>query len=191
MSDNKGRIIFLEHYLLDHADENDPVTTEKLITVLTDHGYSVNRNTLRSDLAALQAAGIGIASVRVANAKGYYVKNRPFSLSELKALIDAVSSSQFIPERNSNAMIRRLAQMAPEMHRKDLTATAFCADRIKTDSPVAFTALDAVNKAVRKYQWHSDKDDGKRTGTELMFHPQVGKHRNQSKRIFTSGRFIF
>ena len=150
MSDNKGRIIFLEHYLLDHADENDPITTEDLITALTDHGYSANRNTVRSDLAALQAEGISVAAVRVANAKGYYVKNRPFSLSELKALIDAVSSSQFIPERNSNAMIRRLAQMAPEMYRKDLTATAFCADRIKTDSPVAFTALDAVNKAVRK-----------------------------------------
>ena len=152
MGDNKGRIIFLEHYLMDHTDENNPITTDELISILADHGYSANRNTIHSDIAALQAEGINVAAVRVANAKGYYIKSRPFRTTELKALIDAVSSSQFIPERNSNALIRRLAQMAPEIYRKDLIATAFCADRIKTDSPVAFPALDAVNKAIQKYR---------------------------------------
>ena len=150
MADNKGRIIFLEHYLSDHADENNPITTEALINALAEKGYSANRNTVHSDIEALKAEGINVVGVRVANAKGYYIKNRPFRLSELKALIDAVSSSQFIPERNSNAMILRLAEMAPEMYRKDLIATAFCADRIKTDSPVAFPTLDTVNKAIQK-----------------------------------------
>ena len=152
MADNKGRIIFLEHYLLDHADEDHPITTDSLIGALGEKGYSANRNTIHSDIEALKAEGIQVAGVRVGNAKGYYVRNRPFRISELKALIDSVSSSQFVPERNSNAMIRRLAEMAPEMYRKDLIATAFCADRIKTDSPVAFAALDAINKAIRRYK---------------------------------------
>ena len=150
MKDNKGRVIFLAKYIADHADENHPVTTEKLISAIEENGYSANRNTIRTDMEVLKEVGISITSVRVGNAKGYYLKNRPFRLSELKALTDAVSSSQFIPERNSNAMIRRLADMAPEMHRKDLIATAFCADRIKTDSPVAFAAVDTVNKAIQK-----------------------------------------
>lgn len=150
MGDNKGRIIFLAHYLADHADENNPITTDDLISAVAAKGYSANRNTIHSDIEALQAEEINVTGVRVGNAKGYYIKNRPFRLSELKALIDAVSSSQFIPERNSNALIRRLASMAPEMYRKDMIATAFCADRIKTDSPVAFSALDTVNKAIQK-----------------------------------------
>ena len=150
MKDNKGRVIFLAKYIADHADENHPVMTEKLISAIEENGYSANRNTIRTDMEVLKEVGISIASVRVGNAKGYYLKNRPFRLSELKALTDAVSSSQFIPERNSYAMIRRLAEMAPEMHRKDLIATAFCADRIKTDSPVAFAAVDTVNKAIQK-----------------------------------------
>ena len=152
MGDNKGRIIFLAHYLADHADENNPITTDDLINAVSAKGYSANRSTIRSDIEALRAEGINAVGVRVANAKGYYIKNRPFRLSEIKALIDAVSSSQFVPERNSNALIRRLADMAPEMYRKDLIATAFCADRIKTDSPVAFTALDTVNKAIQRYK---------------------------------------
>jgi len=150
MADNKGRILFLEHYLAEHSDESNPITTEQLIDAVSARGYSANRNTIYSDLKTLKAEGIQIGSIRMANATGYYIKNRPFQLSELKALIDSVSSSQFISERNSNTLIRRLAELAPEMYRKDLTATAFCADRIKTDSPVAFTALDAVNKAIQK-----------------------------------------
>lgn len=152
MGDNKGRIIFLEHYLMDQSDESHPITTDELISILSEHGYSANRNTIHSDMTALQEAGIGVEAVRVANAKGYYIRNRLFRMTELKALIDSVSSSQFIPERNSNALIRRLAEMAPEMYRKDLIATAFCADRVKTDSPVAFPALDTVNKAIQKYR---------------------------------------
>lgn len=152
MADHKGRVIFLAHYLADHADEKHPITTEQLISVLEERGYSANRNTLRTDLAALKAEKIEIGSVRVGNAKGYYIKNRPFRTTELKALIDAVSSSQFISERNSNAIIRRLASMAPERDRKGLIATAYCADRIKTDSPVAFAALDVVNKAIQNYK---------------------------------------
>ena len=97
MADNKGRIIFLEHYLLDHADEDHPITTESLIEARAEKGYSANRNTIHSDIEALKAEGIQVAGVRVGNAKGYYVRNRPFRISELKALIDSVSSEEDPP----------------------------------------------------------------------------------------------
>lgn len=149
MGDNKGRILFLEHYLMDHADEKHPITTDALVAAMEERGYSVNRNTLRDDLAALREEGVKAAGVRVGNAKGYYIQNRPFSTAELKALIDSVSSSQFVPQRDSDALVRRLAEMAPESTREDLIATAFAADRIKTGSPVAFNALAAVYRAIR------------------------------------------
>ncbi len=149
MKENKGKIIFLEHYLLDHTDENHPITTEALLQVMTENGYSITRDTLHSDISILQQEGIPVEDKRIGNAKGYYISKRSFRLSELKALIDSVSSSQCIPERNSNTLIRQLAKMAPEWYRKDLTATAFCADRIKTNSPVAFPTLDTVSKAIK------------------------------------------
>lgn len=149
MADNKGRVLCLEHYLLDRADEQHPATTDELIAALAERGYSANRNTLRSDIDALRAEGVEATGVRVGNAKGYYIKNRPFTVSELRALIDAVSSSQFISARNSRALIRRLADMAPEAERKDLTVSAFCTARVKTDSPVAFSSLDTVSRAIR------------------------------------------
>ena len=150
--DNKGRILFLEHYLLNHTDESHPVTTNELIEVINSRGYSANRNTVRDDIEALRAEGTGIADVRVGNAKGYYIKNHPFSIPELKALIDSVSSSQFIPEGKSREMILQLIDIAPEMYRKDLKETAFCTNRIKTGSADAFRALEEVNQALVKHR---------------------------------------
>ena len=150
--DNKGRILFLEHYLLNHTDESHQVTTNELIEVIKGRGYSANRNTLHDDIEALKAEGTGICDVRIGNAKGYYIKSHPFSIPELKALIDSVSSSQFIPDEKSREMIRHLIDIAPEMYRKDLKETAFCTNRIKTCSVDAFRALDAVNRAIVKHQ---------------------------------------
>jgi len=150
--DNKGRILFLEHYFLNHTDQDHPITTDKLIDVINEHRYSANRNTIRDDIKALRDEGIRIADVRIGNGKGYYNQDRPFTIPELKALIDSVSSSQFIPERKSREMIRQLIDIAPEMYRKDLKATAYCTNRIKTGNTVAFQALDEVNRALAKHR---------------------------------------
>ncbi len=149
MADNKGRIVFIEHYLMNHTDEEQPIRTDDLIAVFSRNGFSANRNTIRDDIAALREQGVAVASVRIGNAKGYYIKGRPFKTTELKTLIDAVSSSQFISERNSKALIYQLALLAPERYREDLYATAYTSDRVKTDNPAAFATLDKIYKAVQ------------------------------------------
>ena len=149
-NNKKGRIIFLEHYLLDHSDSDNPVTTEALLKAYEEHGLSAHRNTIRDDLETLKEEGIQIESKRVGNGKGHYIAERPFEFTELLALIDAVSSSQFISASKSKILIRKLAAMAIEKDRKELTATAYAADRIKTGSQVAFSALGTASRAVRR-----------------------------------------
>ena len=36
--DNKSRILFLEHYLTDHSDKENPVTTEELLDAYEKQG---------------------------------------------------------------------------------------------------------------------------------------------------------
>lgn len=148
--DNKSRIIFLEHYLTDHSDKGHPVTTEELLEAYEKQGQKVHRNTIRDDLETLKEAGIQIESVRIGNAKGYYVGNRKFELPELMVLIDSVSSSQFVSAGRSRMLIRKLASMAIEKDRKDLIATAYTANRIKTDNDVAITTLSTIARAVKQ-----------------------------------------
>ena len=60
MSEKKGRLLFLEHYLLENTDEAHPVTTGQLRRVLEENGYSVSRNTLPEDILLLQNAGVDV-----------------------------------------------------------------------------------------------------------------------------------
>ena len=44
----KGRLLFLEHYLLDNTDEEHSVTAEQLLKAYEDNGYKANRSTIRN-----------------------------------------------------------------------------------------------------------------------------------------------
>ena len=41
----KGRILFLERYLLDYTDDDYSVSTEDLIRIYEENGYKANRMT--------------------------------------------------------------------------------------------------------------------------------------------------
>jgi hypothetical protein len=86
----KGRLLFLERYLLDHTDDNHSVTTNELIRVYEENGFKANRDTIRDDVEILNASGVEVLSVRVGRGKGYHVGARLFELAELKMLVDAV-----------------------------------------------------------------------------------------------------
>lgn len=57
MSDTKGRLLFLEHYLMEHTDEHHLLTTEELIRIYEEHGFKANRNTIRDDIAVCPPGG--------------------------------------------------------------------------------------------------------------------------------------
>ena len=49
-ANTKARLLFLEHYLIEHTDENHKVTTEELIGIYQQSGNKANRNTIRDDI---------------------------------------------------------------------------------------------------------------------------------------------
>ena len=65
----KGRLLFLERYLLDHTDDNHSVTTNELIRVYEENGFNANRDTIRDDVEILNASGAEVLSVRVGRGK--------------------------------------------------------------------------------------------------------------------------
>ena len=188
--DNKSRILFLEHYLTDQSDKENPITTEELLDACEKHGLKTHRNTIRDDLEALREAGIQIKSVRIGNARGYYVDNRPFELNELMVLIDSVSSSQFVSATRSRMLIRKLAALAIEKDRKDLTAAAFAAKRIKTDNDVAITTLGPIAKAVKqKKKITFNYIEYLPTGEVVLRHDQKVYHVSPYALIWYAGRY--
>lgn len=147
---SKGRLLFLEHYLLEHTDEQHMISTEELIALYTANGYKANRNTVRDDIAVLQACGIDVIQTYKGKFRAFYIGSRMFELAEVKTLVDAVSSSRFITAAKSETLIQKLTELTSEHSREYLLHSAFSADRLKTDSIGIFLIIDAVNEAITK-----------------------------------------
>lgn len=153
----KGRLLFLERYLLDHTDDNHSVTTNELIRVYEENGFNANRDTIRDDVEILNDSGVEVLSVRVGRGKGYHVGARLFELAELKMLVDAVSSSRFITMGKSQRLIGQITKLTNEQNRPALTAKIFTADRIKSGNTSVFNSTDTICKAIdeeRKIRFH-------------------------------------
>ena len=154
----KGRILFLEKYLLNHTDDDYAVSTEDLIRICEENGYKANRHTIKDDIDTLNTSGTEIISEREGGGKTYYhVGTRLFELAELKMLVDAVSSSRFITKAKSDTLIKKLTELTNEQNRLSLIAKIYTADQIKTTNPVVFQTVDTICKAIdagKKISFH-------------------------------------
>ena len=154
---NKGRILFLQQYMLEHTDDERSVSTDELIHVYEEHGYKANRHTIRDDIAVLNEYGVEIIGERQGNGKAYHIGTRLFELAELKMLVDAVSSSRFITKAKSDVLIEKLTKLTNEENRSALTAKIYTADQIKTTNPRVFLTIDTICKAIdsgKKISFH-------------------------------------
>ena len=92
---SRGRLLFLEHYLLDNTDDENPITAEQLIKAYEDNGYKAHRNTIRDDIAVLQASGMDIISGSSGKYKTFCVGSRLFEPAEAKTPHTAQQTIRF------------------------------------------------------------------------------------------------
>lgn len=147
-SNTKARVLFLEHYLNDHTDEQHMLTADELMEIYEQNGYKANRNTIRDDIATLLEAGADVITDQKGKYKAFYIGMRLFEPAEIKTLVDAVSSSRFITAEKSEALIEKLTHLTSEHQREYLMNSAFSADRLKTDSTGIFLTIDKINAAI-------------------------------------------
>lgn len=145
----KTKLLFLAKYLMEHTDEQHPVSLDELITLCKNAGFTGNRNTIRNDITALQAAGLDVIIDHQGRFNAYFIGNRLFELAEVRTLIDAVSSSRFITLEKSEELIQKLTLLTSVHNRLHLSRSAFAADRLKIDSRGIFRAIDIINDAIR------------------------------------------
>ena len=147
---NKLRLLYIYKYLLRHSDAEHPVSTPELLKYLKDeYNMDVHRTTLPGDIAMMEEAGIHFEIIKSRQNK-YYYDDRPFDVSELKLLIDAVSSSKFITEKKSKELIKKLTSLTSDYNAEKLRRHITVEGRIKSENEKAFYILDHINEAIDK-----------------------------------------
>ena len=118
--DAKLRPLFLLQILKERTDEDNYLTTTQLCDILKrEYGLDTHRTTLKSDIEVLQRAGYSIDERRSTQNQYRFIE-REFEVAELTTIIDAVASSKFIAEGESNELIKKLTSLAGSHKAREL-----------------------------------------------------------------------
>ena len=156
--DSRLRILFLYQMLRRDSDERHPLSTRQIMEKMeAEHGITMHRTTLPRDVEILRRAGVEVMTER-RRALWYYLADRPFSLPELRLLIDAVLSSRFITESKSKELAGKLIALTGDAGADRLRRTVHVTGKPKSLNEKGYYIVDAINEAIRlrrKISFHS------------------------------------
>lgn len=148
--DAKLRPLFLLQILKERTDEDNYLTTTQLCDILKrEYGLDTHRTTLKSDIEVLQRAGYSIDERRSTQNQYRFIE-REFEVAELTTIIDAVASSKFIAEGESNELIKKLTSLAGSHKARELKRNVIVDGRGKIENKQILYIIDAINDAINQ-----------------------------------------
>ena len=136
--------------LMEETDKNHILNALELCNILENrYGISSSRKTIYGDVERLREYGIKIEQLKGKN-QGYYIEQREFELPELKLLVDAVQSSNFITNQKSDKLIRKLEKLTSKENAKQLQRQVYIYNRAKSENETIFNSVDLIHRAMQE-----------------------------------------
>jgi len=145
----KKRLLLILELLYRTTDEENPASTIDIVEYLDEKGFTIDRKTLKSDIALLLDMDYDIVTIKSSPNK-YFWGDRTFEIPELKMLIDAVSSSRFITKRKSDELIKKIASLAGEAQYDNMKRHIVATSRAKSDNKKIYYIVDTITDAINQ-----------------------------------------
>ena len=146
-----GRILKLRAILSRETDEDHKLSGRELLARLEEAGYHSSPETLRTDMKALAESGCDIVSRAGRGDSGYFSNPEPFTLPEIKTLLDAVQASGYIPKDKTEDLTRRLLSLVSVHQEEDLKKSAVLFNTRKHSNKWIFHNIAACDAALREH----------------------------------------
>lgn len=146
-ANQKLKLMYMAKILLTKTDEAHPIALEQIKRELSACGVEAERKSLYDDMEALRTFGIDVQMVRDPKAR-YFVAERDFELPELKLLVDSVQSSQFLTEKKTYALIKKLEKLCSHYEAQLMHRQIYVTNRIKTMNESIFYNVDRIHSAI-------------------------------------------
>lgn len=164
MPNQKLKLLYLMKILLARTDAEHAMTLAEISAELAGYDISAERKSLYDDLELLKVYGIDVQVKRDRQVR-YYVAKHPFSLAELKLLIDAVQASKSITVPKSMELIRKLEGLGSHYEGTLLQEQVFMEHRLKAANEEIFANVERVYLAIsrnrkiefRYFEWNARK----------------------------------
>lgn len=145
----KCRLLCLREMFIKYTDQNNYVSMERIQNYLTSCGYPAYKVTIKDDIDALISSGMEIEYI---HNKGYHLRSRPFSLSILKILADAIASFRFLTVDDSEKLLKLIESLCSIYEAPLLRRAIMLTNRVKSDNEQIFDNIDMINSAFRNNQ---------------------------------------
>lgn len=144
---NYNRLLLILKYLHDNTDEDNTASIKDINEFLVNHYLDANRKTVVECINELQEVGYDICCVRSTQNR-YYMRTRPFTLAEVKLLVDAVQSSRFISEEQSREIVEKLSTIVGAYKGDILKRHLYIGSRAKANNERLTEYVEKIQTAI-------------------------------------------
>ena len=149
MADKKEIPFALLETLKKHTDEEHILSTKEIMSLLeSEYGLTIERRTLYANVDMLKDFGYKISTWQE-NGYGYYLEEHQFLKSEIFMLCNAIHSSHFISNRESNRLIDKLLSTLSTYEKQEYTDKVFLPNKKKTEKTSFFDNIYVISDAIR------------------------------------------
>lgn len=144
------KILYLMRLLTEKSDAEHPLSMSFILSYLGERGIKATRKTIYEDIALLRDFGLDISMTKAVPGCGYFIASRDFETPELKLLVDSVHSSQFITEKKSSELIKKLEALTSEYEATLLSRNVYVKNRVKSMNESIYYNVDSIHEGITK-----------------------------------------
>lgn len=139
----KVRMLTLLDILHEKTDEEHIMNSQSLLSELTKRGFSSDRRSVYRDVEALTEYGFDV----VTGPKGFYLRDRKFTLAEIMLMISAVQAAPFVTEVKTNTLIGKLLGFLSVYQREGLK-NASNIGGVKFGNEEVYRTIEMINYGI-------------------------------------------
>lgn len=148
MTTDKSNMLCILKILQEYSDENHILAIKDITAKMKlNYGRDTDRRTIYSAIEALQDFGYEISTFKD-NGKGYYLMDRTFSASEIRLLIDAIYSCEYISKRQTEDLLQKLRGFLSVHERKNYNYTNIISPDKKSPNAEVFLNIEILDTAI-------------------------------------------
>ncbi len=146
-SKQKLRLLYIIDILSQKSDEENPISATQIMDFLReDYGIECERKTVYDCIECLNEYGYEI--IKSQSPRGYFMTPYYFEPAELRLLIDAVQSADFISAKKTKSLIKKFSSFASENQYKRIEKQVYIDNRNKCANENLFILIDIISSAI-------------------------------------------
>lgn len=144
---SKMKLLLLLDFLSRYSDEEHPLSSAELCSMLQKKGVSCERKSVYRDIAVLNEYGVEVIRAHTPKA-GFFVSRREFELPEVRLLMDAVLAAPFITHKKTALLTQKLKGLLSCYQAECVSQQIYVEQRNKFENEEIYYSIDAINRAI-------------------------------------------